>query len=428
MTLQLKVLLWSFCAIAFALLAFFGVTFSRAFSNPGPAAMLSQLSEYQLAEARHAYESGGVPALRTVIRRMDAQFQARHHLTGAQGQNLLSAESLNHWLPLSPGTQPYRRNTDLVFATQSPDRRYRWIVIKPPPIDAAAIALNLLIVLATIALFSWALATHIARPLLTMARTLQRFGAGELGLRLHSSRRDEIGQLSLAFDQMANRIEQLLGLERQLLQDISHELRSPLARLSVAAQLTLRPSEREPATHQIEKEIQRLNTLISDLVSTTRLESGAAEPLPLASLIEDVIRDCDFEAAVKYCRITTRLEASPTLEGVPELLRRALENVLRNAVRHAPDASIIDVELRETGPHVEIAIRDRGPGVPPAALSRIFQAFYRVGEARSHPSGGIGLGLAIAQRAISLHHGRITAQNASPGLRISITLPLQKPI
>lgn len=424
MNLRLKILLWTCATLTLAVAAFIGISFLRAFANQGPGLMLAQLADYQLAEARRTFETGGTAALHALIQRTNSRFTAEHHLTDARGQDLVTGQSLAHLLEVEPMARPYRRAAQLVLAADSADHRYRWIIIRAPPIDAAALAMNLLVVLAAVALLSWALATHIARPLVAMTRTLQRFGDGALGLRLHSTRRDEIGQLSRAFDQMAGRIEHLVALERQLLQDISHELRSPLARLSVAAQLTRQPAEREPATRQIEKEIHRLDALIGDLVASTRLEAGPPQLLPLKPLLHDIISDCRLEAAAKRCRIVKRLDPSPVLELIPELLRRALENVLRNAVRHAPEASAIDIELLEDYRHVEIAIRDRGAGVPPHALERIFQPFYRLDEARAGHTGGVGLGLAIAQRAVSLHHGSVTAENASPGLRVTIILPL----
>jgi signal transduction histidine kinase len=284
----------------------------------------------------------------------------------------------------------------------------------------AALHLNRFLALAVIGLLSWLIATHIARPLAALSRALQRFGDGDLSLRLNSQRHDEIGQLGRDFDRMAGRLQHLITLDRQLLQDISHELRSPLARLSLAAQLTKQLADRDPATQQIEKEIHRLDALIGHLVSSTRLEADTPQLLPLKPLLHDIISDCRTEAAAKGCRIVKRLDPAPVIELNPELLRRAIENVLRNAVRHAPESSTIDVELLEDDRQVEIAIRDRGPGVPTQSLNRIFQPFFQVEEARSN---GLGLGLAIAQRAIHHHHGRITAENASPGLRVTITLP-----
>ena len=210
--------------------------------------------------------------------------------------------------------------------------------------------------------------------------------------------------------------------------DISHELRSPLARLNVAIELARSGSDREAPLDRIQKESDRLNTLVGELLEVTRAEGDPAhrrrEPVRLDELIGEVAADSAIEAEARGCSVTLHAAATPvSLEGDAELLRRAVENVLRNAIRYAPPQTTVDVSLQSERERVRIRIRDYGPGVPPDALPHIFEPFYRVGADRTRVSGGVGLGLAIAQRAVALHHGGIHAANAEPGLAVEIELP-----
>jgi signal transduction histidine kinase len=148
------------------------------------------------------------------------------------------------------------------------------------------------------------------------------------------------------------------------------------------------------------------------------------ETVPLDELLGDIVYDSLLEAKTKDCTLLLKAPLSITLNGDEELIRRAVENVIRNAIRYAPRETPIDIELRKTGAIAEIRVRDYGPGVPEEALPRIFDPFYRVDSDRNRSSGGLGLGLAIARRAVELHKGKLTAKNVSPGLLVSIELPL----
>jgi two-component system, OmpR family, sensor histidine kinase CpxA len=247
-------------------------------------------------------------------------------------------------------------------------------------------------------------------------------------VRLNSLRKDEIGELSRSFDRMAERIGTLVTAERRLLQDVSHELRSPLARLSFAAELTRTAPDRTAAVARLKKEIDRLTDLVGTLVEVTRAEGDPSatrlEPLQLGELLRNVIEDCSVDATARGCHIGVNGESNLTLRGDRELLRRAVENVLRNAIRYTPRGSTVDVRLECAGQTARISVRDCGPGVPEELLPRIFQPFFRVDDSRDSSTGGVGLGLAIAYRAISVHHGRLWAQNVNPGLSVCIELPM----
>jgi signal transduction histidine kinase len=229
---------------------------------------------------------------------------------------------------------------------------------------------------------------------------------------------------------MAERIEALIYSQKRLLADISHELRSPLARLSVALELARKNSNEkaEPALDRIEKEGERLNKLVGQLLALTRLESGAEKITPETVMLEDLVQqeidDANYEAKPQRKEvIVTQLEAC-RINGSPELLRSAIENVIRNAVRYTPTGGVVDVSLRWKLDTAELTVSDQGPGVPETELKHIFEPFYRVSEARERTSGGAGLGLSIADRTVKLHGGSIEASNSENGLCVTIRLPL----
>jgi two-component system sensor histidine kinase CpxA len=243
--------------------------------------------------------------------------------------------------------------------------------------------------------------------------------------------RDEIGQLGRDFDSMAAHLEALITAQRRLLADISHELRSPLARLGVAAALARRSATaaEAPAIDRIELEASRLEELISQLTTLSRLESGVNDvrrvAVDLGPLIDRVIADAEFECRDHGKRIALALDSGKglTVEGDPELLRRGLENVVRNAIRYTAPETTVEVSIQREAKRISISVRDHGPGVPTDALTEIFRPFYRIGDDRGRDTGGVGLGLAIADRAIRAHGGTISAENAhGGGLVVTIVL------
>lgn len=382
----------------------------------------------QVADARQAYETGGSSMLAQYLARLHQFMGSEHHLVDSAGTDLVTGESRSKLLASAISElRPVPSGERLVLTRSTEDRRYHLVVIGPPLLSPWTFAPYFALVLALVAFLCWVLAITIASPLRRMAMAVDRFGGGDLTVRLRFRRKDEVGELARTFDKMADRIETLMMAERRLLQDVSHELRSPLARLSFAAELVKTAPNRNVAVDRLQKEIGRLTDLVSSLIQVTRAEGdpGAcrAEQIDLPALVREIADDCAIEAAVRDCQIDIEANAGIEVVGDPELVRRAIENVLRNAVRYAPDSSIIEVKVFSSGAYARVAVRDYGPGVPEYALSKIFHPFYRVDDSRNTQTGGVGLGLAIAWRAVELHHGNIAASIANPGLLITIDIP-----
>ncbi len=306
-----------------------------------------------------------------------------------------------------------------------------------PPPSVLPIVVRWLAVLLTSGLVCYAMARYTLSPVSTLSTATRRFAEGELDTRVSSDlggRRDELAALGSDFDDMAERIGTLLENQRQLLSDISHELRSPLARLYVALGLARRQSDSSAseALDRIEQETERLNGLIGQLLALTRLQDPESlvdrRPVDLVALVREVIDDADYEAREGGKSVQLDTVETCVTPGFEELLRRAIENVVRNAIRYAPAGSAVeaslDVAQNNGATEATIQVRDHGPGVPDDELGALFQPFYRVDSARDRERGGTGLGLSISDRAVRAHGGTISAiKPGDGGLLIEIKLP-----
>jgi signal transduction histidine kinase len=270
-------------------------------------------------------------------------------------------------------------------------------------------------------------AAYITLRMRKIENAITRFGSGTMGVRIATYSRDPMGRLARSFDQMADRIESLIEGNRRLYVDISHELRSPLARLRLA--LGLARSGSTAALNRMETEILRLDQLVDALLDTARAETEPevlrSENVSVKGLLVNIAADCSIEANERHCVLNVDPNDVGGILGDPELLRSAIENIVRNAICHSPEGSTIDIRAqRDTAGAVRISVRDRGTGVPDAALEKIFQPFYRVESDRDRNTGGTGLGLAIAKRIITVHSGSVKAENSHPGLRVEVSLPI----
>jgi two-component system OmpR family sensor kinase len=279
------------------------------------------------------------------------------------------------------------------------------------------------------------LAWYLARPIRSLRWAFRSAAQGRLETRvrpLMKGRRDEIADLGDDFDQMAQQLQKLVGAQRRLLHDVSHELRSPLARLQAAIGLVRQsPEKLEASLDRIEREVARVDELVGEVLTLARLESlasgASARTVDFAELVADVAEDARFEAEAAKRRLSYAGSAVARVRGSAELLHRAVENVVRNAVKYTAEGSCVEMELsadsgRAGAGKAVLVVADRGPGIPDEELERIFDPFYRVAN---DTAKGFGLGLAIAQRAIASHGGVIRARNRPDGgLRLEIELPL----
>jgi two-component system, OmpR family, sensor histidine kinase CpxA len=315
--------------------------------------------------------------------------------------------------------------------------------------------LGIAIAVITSGLMCYLLSWSITSPVTRLRQAAQSLAAGDLTARAGappSRRHDELTELMRDFDRMAERIEGLVDSQSRLLKDVSHELRSPLARLSVALGLARQRAtpEVESSLNRIELEADRLNQLIQRLLTISRLESGTdglrRTRLSLRELVEQVAHDAEYETPGRGCRVTaiTSPDAADTdendydeflVDGDPDLLRSAVENVVRNATRYTTEGTTVEVRLERQqaangdGEEIIVRVLDCGPGVPDQALPKIFEPFYRLDDARNRQTGGAGLGLSIADRAIRLHGGQLRASNRKEGgLQVEIRIPAGPPV
>ncbi|HUJ93997.1 MAG TPA: ATP-binding protein [Terriglobales bacterium] len=404
------------------------------------------------ATAVQTYEQGGEEAVRRYLDDVREQLHVRvflfeEHGTEVTGRPLPRwAEAMKRgqvpgprdiWQRLTPS--PFRHQ---ILTSANGHRYLAFAVLPPGPFGPEGVpSLFLLIGLFSSGLVCYLLAHYLTSPVARLRAATQRLAEGDLSARVggeNSRRNDEIAQLVRDFDGMAGRLEQSVKAQARLLNDVSHELRSPLARLNVALALARQRSgpQAQTALDRIDLEANRLNELIGSLLAIARLENGENSkldtPVALGPLIEAIAHDADFEAQMRKCRVDAVIVEDCTVMGSDMLLHRALENVVRNAIRYTHEGTSVEVRL-EAGEQAGaeqavVRVSDSGPGVPEDVLDKLFRPFYRVDDARGRQTGGVGLGLAIAERAIRLHGGTVRAKNRPEGgLVVEIRLPRRAP-
>lgn len=445
-SLFVRILIWLVLTVSIAVIGFmvterivFTRTRERTPGGPGGGAN-NRFNRLLVDQARTAYDANGKEGLKDFLDDVGRYLPGQRHLLDRSGNDLLTGENFSSTLesirPAQAPPQPplfwFQSRPPRRFTSKATtgDGTYTLLVsgetpgsgenVNPLPYFAG--------ILVIVTLFSWVLAIRLVRPLLKLRETVIAFGNGDLGSRANSGRHDEMGDLARSFDQMADRLQTLLTAERRLLQDVSHELRSPLARLGFAVELARTSPNKDGAYDRIKREAHRLNVLVGELLQVTRAEgdpgSRNLKSIDVGDLVRTVAEDCSIEAEVRHCRIIQRNDEKIIVTGDPELLHRAVENIVRNAIRHSPEQNLIEVICRKEKDQVLVGVRDYGSGVPEEYLTDIFRPFFRVDDDRNRSSGGVGLGLAIAQRAVSIHHGGITAKNMQPGLLVEISLPV----
>lgn len=431
-SLYLKVLVWSIATVAVAMMGLFlhsRFAPRRGFWPP------SQSTRILADVARRIYREEGAAGLKTFLAQASEDSGTHFYVTDAAGKDLITGEDRSAQFHFDsarpPGFfSPFPNQARPAIVAPSSDNSVRWItVLNVDPTPRSSPSDAFIWILAAVSLLAYLFTFYLVSPLRKLSSVVERFGSGELTARARSTRRDELGNLARAFDQMAERIDTLVTTERRLLQDISHELRTPLARMRFAVEVARSDPNQKESLDRIRKECDRLALLTDELLEISVADGDPAarhlERADLSELLAEVVADASIEASNRGVRLSLRTPAELYVRMDRELLRRAIDNVVRNAIRYSPDAEPIEVELATAGREARVSIRDRGPGVPDGMLEMIFQPFFRAEShrARVAESGGVGLGLAIATRAVQWHHGTIRAENAEPGLRVSIFLP-----
>jgi len=313
---------------------------------------------------------------------------------------------------------------------------------------------RLLIGLIISVLVTFGITMVITRPIGSLREAARQLAAGNLRARAkwpkgrnNPKSGDELWGLVYDFNEMADRLESLVDAQMLLLRDVSHELRSPLARLSVALELAREEAQpgMEEQLDRIERETGRLNSLIGQLLSLSHLESTTRLPdrllVSLSDVVAELLPDMDYEAQRRNCAVRfvgpkpsgESKECPAAVLGSPELLGRAVENVIRNAIAYTAEGTSVQIQLFEENrlgsQFAVLQVKDCGPGVPEAALKSIFRPFYRLDFSRQRSTGGYGVGLAITERAIRLHGGAVTARNSKEGgLIVEMRLPVAEDV
>jgi two-component system, OmpR family, sensor histidine kinase CpxA len=471
-SLFLKIFLSFWAALALSLVLAILATIAL---RPARRGIESQ-SLQTLAEAVNAYQSGGERGAHTYLEEVWHTQHVRVFVFDPAGHEL-AGHPVPPWIEdVRQGAPP--RNSAMHHHTWieglMPDRIMRealtldgkryTLVLELPPGPGVLFGrhdiplLGITIAIISSGLICYLLAWSMTSPVTRLRKAAQSLAEGDLSARTGApigGRHDELTELMRDFDRMAERIEGLVDSQSRLLKDVSHELRSPLARLSMALGLARQRTaskvdpevarDLENSLSRIELEADRLNQLIQRLLTIARLESGAGglhrAPLSLRELVEQIAHDAEYETPGRGCRVTQAANAGAAaslgenskdeflVEADPDLLRSAIENVVRNATRYTAEGTTVEVRLERQPAangqdEVIVRVLDSGPGVPDEALPKIFDPFYRLDDARNRQTGGAGLGLSIADRAIKLHGGQLRASNRKEGgLEVEIRIP-----
>jgi two-component system sensor histidine kinase CpxA len=395
-----------------------------------------------------AYEKGGEPELGRFMQSLRQGSYAQIFLLDAGGNDLAGktvtpqARDIAKRVAADGKVEIARSgNTTLLAEGVVSKAGARYVVVcrfsHPPGLLGWPLLRGLAVAMAISGIVCFWLARYLSAPIVRLRNAAQEGARGNLAARAGkrlSNRHDEIAELVRDFDRMAAQIEKLMYAQKRLISDVSHEFRSPLTRINLAAELirNVNSPAVKTAVARIEQETERLNGMISNLLTLSKIdasESLADETIDVAEMLRTIVVDTDFEARDHNCRVVLHGVQDCTTIGSSDLLRSAVENVIRNAIRYTAKQTEVEVRLtcETNGAASEgtVSVRDHGPGVPESSLEELFRPFFRLDESRERSTGGVGLGLAIAQRAVKLHGGEIKAQNcAQRGLEVIISFPV----
>ncbi len=418
--------------------------------------MYTSVASMVAAEAAHAYESGGPVEFTRFANSLAGGHKNQVFLLDEFNKDVLARAISKDALRLANQTGKdqlvtkyiplFERIAAYKFVSRS-GRPYTFVIYEHSlglnltgALLSEGIPFLLGLLFVVTALCFW-LAYHIATPIHSIQSAARRVAQGDLSARVPhavSLRRDELAALAMDFDSMVERIETLIRTQRNLLTSVSHELRSPLARLNVSLAVMRKHASEEAVDicERMERDVTRIDALIGQLLTLSRLEAGLSlgerENVNFTLLVQEVVADGDFEAQSLGKSVSLKSSSDIVLETADSLaLRSACENIVRNAIHFTRPGTEVNVALGVDNTasvrQVFLTVRDQGPGVPKDALQNIFSPFFRINGSGKRKEGN-GLGLAIALEAIRLHHGSVTASNLNPeGLEISVRLPVSGP-
>jgi two-component system sensor histidine kinase CpxA len=451
----LKIFLWFWAAIIMALTA--SVVVTVFFPTQAFIFQAKNYFAFNLATAgklgADLYETKGAQAMEAFLGQIDTISSFRIHLISDRGHALRSAglpqgaEEMVTRVLATPAAQ-FKSLSDhpLMAVRTTSDSGTHYIAMVELPVGVVRYFLTLTrghlmrlsAALLASGLICFMFARYLTAPIKKLQAAVRRFSQGDLAVRVGpemGKRKDEIANLAKDFDAMAAQIEKLMNAHERLLRDIAHELRSPLTRLNVALEISRRHAgpELDRFIDRIGQEADKLSQLITQLLTLSRLENAEpalqARTVALEEIIGRIAQDAGFEGQTRQCTVAFTVEQKCTLLADGNLIRSAVENVVRNALRFAPVGSQVEIVQRvlveDHERWVQIVVKDGGPGVAETALPNLFRPFFRADHPKDRASGGAGLGLAIAHRAVAMHQGRISARNRPEGgLIVEIRLPL----
>jgi two-component system sensor histidine kinase CpxA len=451
-SLYAKIFLW-FCLTVLgtlvAVLAAEAVTGTQPFGRR----WMSVTQDLYAHSAVDFYRTGGPSSLARYMTQLETGSGIHGQLLDGDGNNVLGRPlqadaAVVTAQARTSGTSRFRLGR--VWSAASPvagqGERYTFVMVVYPErgvFDRTFVTTmlpRLILCVLLVSVFCLLLARHITRPILILEDAATQLAAGDLTVRAGPAiapRRDELARMATAFDRMAERIQRLISAQQEMLGHISHELRSPLTRIVVSLELLRRADAGTPGAllfDQMQLDLDRLDRMIGQILGITRMDIQGAEAgfqvarhaVALGPMLDELVKDAAFEAQSMHKRVALEVESEATVLGDEALLRSCCENVLRNALLYTPEGATIQVRLTQGKESTAVVlIEDDGPGVPDESLPRLFDLFYRVGEAQQKHPEGTGFGLAIAQRIVAMHGGTIAADNRRPhGLAVRIALPL----
>ncbi len=450
-TLVLKIFLWFWGAVVVLALTFAGTILATNYRVlRHRRAMIVTAAAITTRTAAVAYQRLGADGLREIAAMDTLAFEPFYAfdatLTELQGQPAPEAvRAVARDVFMSPRQTCLRRDIWIACRASNAGARGFALVIGFPasvrrlillePNEWAVLIPALVLVAGLVCLW---LAQYLTEPVSRLRWLTRRFADGDLEARADLSRfhhSAELYGLATDFNAMAHRIQTLLDHQAEFLRDVSHELRTPLTRIALAAGLT-RQRLSDPLPEEfarIDRELARVNDLIGQVLAMARLDNGApledSEAVDLSSLVDEVVRDAALEADADAVTMCVRGARVGQVLGNRSLLRIAIENVLRNAIRHSPAHSALTIDMGTTVAFASVTVTDEGPGVADDDLPRLFDPFFRTAETRATHPAGAGLGLAMTRRIVERHHGSITATNRDEGhgLVVRVLLPLLAP-